>query len=125
MANIELTAADGHRFSAYRADPDGPPRGGVVVIQEIFGVNVHIRAVTDRFAAAGFVAVAPALFDRIEPGVELSYDDAGMGRGYALAWEQLDVDDAVADLAATAANLADELGARRPSAPWASASAGC
>lgn len=110
MADIELTAQDGHTFGAYRADPDGPAEAGVVVIQEIFGVNRHIRSVVDRFAAAGFVAVAPALFDRLERGIELDYDDAGMTRGYALAWEQLDVDDAIADLAATAANLAGEMG---------------
>jgi len=110
MADIELAAPDGHRFGAYRADPGGPANAGVVVIQEIFGVNRHIRSVVDRVAQAGFVAVAPALFDRLERGVELDYDDAGMARGYALAWEQLDVDDAVADLAATAATLAGELG---------------
>ena len=61
---LSLTAADSHRLSAYRADPAGKPKGGVVVIQEIFGVNHHIRAVCDRVAEAGYVAVAPALFDR-------------------------------------------------------------
>jgi carboxymethylenebutenolidase len=63
---IELTAKDGHRFSAYRAEPAGTPRGGVVVLQEIWGVNDHIRKVTDGYAAAGYVAVAPAIFDRVE-----------------------------------------------------------
>jgi carboxymethylenebutenolidase len=62
--SIELTASDKHRFGAYRAEPSGAPVGGVVVIQEIFGVNHHIRSVCDRFAAEGYVAVAPALFDR-------------------------------------------------------------
>lgn len=111
MADLELTAADGHRFHAYRSDPDGPAVGGVVVVQEIFGVNRHIRAVCDRFAADGFVAVAPALFDRLERGVELDYDDEGMARGHDLAWQRGSIDDALADLAATASALADELGA--------------
>jgi len=85
MADLTLTASDGTTFSAHRADPTGPPRGGVVVLQEIFGVNDHIRAVTDQYAAAGFVAVAPALFDRVEPGVELAYDADGMKRRQGIA----------------------------------------
>ena len=60
---IELTASDGHRLSAYVADPAGRPRGAIVVVQEIFGVTRHIRAVADQYAAAGFLALAPALFD--------------------------------------------------------------
>ena len=68
--HIKLTASDGHKFSAYRVDPAGTPKGGIVVIQEIFGVNHHIRSVADRFAALGYVAIAPALFDRIEAGFE-------------------------------------------------------
>jgi len=70
---IELTCKDGVKIGAYAARPAGAPKGGVVVLQEIFGVNHHIRAVADRFAAAGYVAVAPALFDRVEPNVELGY----------------------------------------------------
>ncbi|PYS00297.1 MAG: carboxymethylenebutenolidase [Acidobacteria bacterium] len=70
---ITLTAPDGHKVGGYRADPQGAPTGGVVVIQEIFGVNHHIRAICDRLAAAGYAAVAPALFDRIEPGFESGY----------------------------------------------------
>lgn len=62
--SLNLTASDGHRLGAYRADPSGAPVGGIVVIQEIFGVNHHIRNVCDRFAAEGYAAVAPALFDR-------------------------------------------------------------
>lgn len=61
---ITLTAADGFELGAYRADPDGAPRGGLVVVQEIFGVNTHIRSVCDRYAALGYSAVAPAVFDR-------------------------------------------------------------
>ena len=71
--NITLTAPDGHKLGAYWADPAGTPKGGVVVIQEIFGVNHHIRSVCDRLAAAGYAAVAPALFDRVEPGFECGY----------------------------------------------------
>ena len=68
-----LTAADKHRLGAYRADPKGPAKGGIVVIQEIFGVNQHIRAVCDRLANEGYAAVAPALFDRSEPNFECGY----------------------------------------------------
>lgn len=111
MGDIELTSPDGHGFSAYRADPDRPSIGGVVVIQEIFGVNRHIRSVVDRFAAEAFVAVAPALFDRLERGVELDYDEQGMRRGADLAWQRGSIDDALTDLATTASALAAELGA--------------
>ena len=77
---IELTATDGHKLAAYRADPSGTPRGAIVVVQEIFGVNHHIRAVTDAFAADGYVAIAPALFDRIERNVDLPYTAVPEGR---------------------------------------------
>mgnify|MGYP000583818209 CR=1 FL=1 len=70
---IELTAADGFKLGAYRADPEGTPRGGLVVVQEIFGVNTHIRSVCDRYAALGYATVAPALFDRLQPGFESGY----------------------------------------------------
>ncbi len=73
---ISLTASDGFNLGAYRADPPGSPKGGLVVIQEIFGVNQHIRNVCDRFAAQGYVSVAPAIFDRIEPGFESGYTPA-------------------------------------------------
>lgn len=109
MAAIELTAEDGHVLSAYRSDPEGVPLGGVVVIQEIFGVNDHIRSVADRFAAAGFVAVAPALFDRVQRGAELTYDAAGTEAGRDLAWN-LPIDHPLADLTATADHLAVEVG---------------
>lgn len=69
---------------AWREAPATAPRGGIVVLQEIFGVNAHIRAVTGRLAAAGFVAVAPSLFDPVEPAVELAYDEAGIARGREL-----------------------------------------
>jgi carboxymethylenebutenolidase len=72
---LSLTAADGHRLGAYRADPVGTPRGRVVVIQEIFGVNRHIRSVCDRLAEAGYVALAPQVFDRISPNFETGYSE--------------------------------------------------
>src|ERR1700736_4762205 len=81
--DIELSASDGHRLSAYISNAAGAPRGGIVVIQEIFGVNRHIRAVTDQYAAAGFTAVAPALFDRVERNVDIPYTDGTKGRTYA------------------------------------------
>ena len=82
--DIELSASDGHRLSAYISHPTGAPRGGIVVIQEIFGVNRHIRAVTDQYAAAGFTAIAPALFDRVERNVDMGYGPDDMKRGVAL-----------------------------------------
>jgi carboxymethylenebutenolidase len=79
---LELTAADGSGLCAYRADPAGRPRGGLVVAQEIFGINSHIRSVCDGFAADGYLAIAPALFDRYQRGFEVGYkpDDIAKGR---------------------------------------------
>jgi carboxymethylenebutenolidase len=73
---ISLTASDGFKLGGYRADPPGKPKGGLVVIQEIFGVNHHIRNVCDRFAAQGYAAVAPAVFDRVTPNFECGYTPA-------------------------------------------------
>lgn len=73
---VKLTAEDGHVLDAYRADPVDTPKGAVVVVQEIFGVNRHIRTVCDRFAKAGYVAIAPALFDRFQRGFESGYSPA-------------------------------------------------
>lgn len=88
---IELTASDGHRLAAYRADPQGTPRGAIVVIQEIFGVNDHIRSVADGFAADGYVALAPAMYDRVQRGYETGYaqDDiqAGLRIMQGLDWK--------------------------------------
>ena len=84
---IDLTTGDGATVGAYKAMPGGTPKGGIVVVQEIFGVNHHIRSVADRVAAAGYVAIAPALFDRAERGVELKYDPDGMKRGIELAYK--------------------------------------
>lgn len=82
-AMIELTAVDGHSLGAYQAGPSDA-RNGLVIVQEIFGVNRHMRAVSDQFAAAGYAVIAPALFDRVERGVELGYGDADRMRGMAL-----------------------------------------
>jgi len=79
-----LQAADGHRLAAYRAAPSGKPRGALVVVQEIFGVNSHIRSIADGYAADGWLAVAPAMFDRIERGIELGYAPADIERGRRL-----------------------------------------
>jgi len=93
---VTLKAADGVELSAYVARPDGEPRAGLVVLQEIFGVNAHIRSVADGYAANGFLAVAPALFDRIERGVELGYEGADMQRARSLL-PKLDVEKSLAD----------------------------
>lgn len=99
---IELTAADGFVLPAYRADPTGRPRGAVVVVQEIFGVNDHIRKVADGFAADGYLAVAPAAFHRVRSGVELGYtpDDMTAGRDLKAAVEALPPPGVLQDLQA-------------------------
>ena len=81
---IDLTAADGFFFPAYVAEPAGKAKGGVVVIQEIFGVNDHIRAVADGYAKEGYLAVAPAAFHRVKQNVELGYTTEDMNAGFAL-----------------------------------------
>jgi carboxymethylenebutenolidase len=80
----KLKAADGFELSAYMAKPAGTPKGGLVVVQEIFGINSHIKRVADGFAADGFLAIAPALFDRIEPGLALGYSQDEIQQGIAL-----------------------------------------
>ncbi|MSO93115.1 MAG: dienelactone hydrolase family protein [Rhodospirillales bacterium] len=84
MGYTSLKAADGHRLSAYVTEPTQKPRAGVVVVQEIFGVNAHIRELVNKFSSLGYWAVAPALFDRAEKNVELAYDDSDIERGRAL-----------------------------------------
>jgi carboxymethylenebutenolidase len=97
----QLTAADGFRLAAYRADPtgQGKPRGGLVVAQEIFGVNSHIRSVCDGFAADGYVAIAPALFDRYERGVDIGYTPEDIAHGRELKAKAA-ADVALSDVAA-------------------------
>ena len=95
------------KVDAWRADPEGAPLGALVVVQEIFGVNPHVRSVADRFAAKGYIAIAPALFDPVERYVELGYDDAGMQRGIELR-AQVGTDRAIAIVGAAAKLLQDE-----------------
>jgi carboxymethylenebutenolidase len=109
MSTIELTASDGHVLTAHLSTPTGAPRGGVVVAQEIFGVNAHIRSVADRFADAGYLAIAPALFDRQERGVEVGYDAEGLKAGAAIAWD-LPLELPLTDLRAAASHLSDAIG---------------
>ena len=104
---IRLKSSGGHELAAYRAGGADPKAPGLVVIQEIFGVNSHIRNTTDRFAAQGFAAVAPALFDRVRPGIELGYqpDDIAQGRDIR---GKIASADALADVAAAVALLRGE-----------------
>ena len=95
------------RIGGWRADPPIPPRGAVVVVQEIFGVNPHIRRVVERFAAHGFIALAPAVFDHVEPQVELDYDEAGVARGRELV-AKLGFDRVLQDVQAAIDTLQDE-----------------
>src|SRR5215470_18214961 len=97
-----IMARDGHEFQAYLAAPAGKPRGAVIVLQEIFGVNSHIRAVTDGFAAEGYTAIAPSLFDRVRRGIELGYSAEGMQEGIGYV-KQLDPEATRRDLAAAVA----------------------
>ncbi len=98
---IQLTAADGHVFDAYRAEPEAGAKGGIVVIQEIFGVNGHIRDVADGYAAEGYLAIAPAIFDRFEKGVDLDYTPDGIAIGRELkAKGNENLDNVMADVRA-------------------------
>ena len=96
--NIQIECSDGFQLGAYVAEPEGAAQGAVVVIQEIFGVNQHIREVTDGYASAGYYAIAPKIFDRIERDIELGYEEADMGKGIDLAFQQLDQAQALQDL---------------------------
>ena len=99
-ANVTIPSNDGFELGAYVAEPAAPAQGAVVVIQEIFGVNSHIRDVVDGYAAEGYYAIAPKIFDRIERDIELGYAEADMGRGIDLAFQQLDHALALADVQA-------------------------
>jgi carboxymethylenebutenolidase len=102
---ITLTAADGHSFGAYEKTPSsGEVRGGLVVVQEIFGVNAHIRRVADGYAEEGYRVIAPALFDRAEAGIELGYEGADRDRGIGLM-RAIDKGHMLADVAAAVAAL--------------------
>ena len=99
------------RVAAWLAEPAGAARGGLVVVQEIFGANAHIRAVAEGYAADGYVVLAPAFFDPVEPGVELGYDQAGYAHGRELV-TQLGLDAALQIVAAAAAWLQARLAGR-------------
>ena len=103
--HINLPTSGTQCIGAYLARPEGKPRGGIVVIQEIFGVNAHIRSVADRLAAAGYVAVAPQFFDYLESGVEMDYNADTSGRGKALV-NELGMDRAVEAVGSAAESIA-------------------
>ncbi len=108
--HIQLTAEDGHTFDAYVADP-GDAKAAIVVVQEIFGINRHIRSVVDDFANEGFLAVAPALFDRVERGVELAYTPEDRQRGMPMA-RSIGEEKPLLDIAAAMRWAADKVGSR-------------
>lgn len=102
--DIELTADDGHVLDAYEASPMSPPLGSVVIIQEIFGLTRHVRRIVEQFAAEGYRAIAPAMFDRLSHGIVLDYGDIETGRNHMqmLRWP-----DTLADVQAAITHLAD------------------
>jgi carboxymethylenebutenolidase len=101
-STITLTAADGFQSSAYLCEPAHAPKGAIVVLQEIFGVNSHIRSVADGYAAAGYRVIAPSTFDRVSPGIELGYtpDDMETGSGLKAAVEALPAPGVLQDIQA-------------------------
>lgn len=109
---MQLTAADGHEFDAYVAEPPAPWHAAIVVIQEIFGVNSHIRSVVDDFASQGFWVIAPALFDRAERHLELGYSGEEGKRGMQVAMK-VGLDAALKDIEATLKHAGQRLGSKR------------
>ena len=114
MSTIHLTAADGVQTAAYVAQPQGTPKGGIVVVQEIFGVNAHIQEVADGYAAQGYLAIAPATFHRAKAGVSLGYTPEDMQAGMALkaAIEALPAPGVLADLQAAVDYAAQHSGGK-------------
>ncbi len=104
---FRVTAEDGVELSAYVARPAGEAKGAVIVVQEIFGINAHIRSIADKYAAEGYTAIAPALFDRIEPGIELSYSPEDMGKAFGL-YPKLEPAKSLLDIAAAYKVIAKE-----------------
>jgi carboxymethylenebutenolidase len=96
---IQLTASDGHKLSAYRTEPAGKPKGALIVLMEIFGVNSHIRRITDEYAADGYLAIEPAMFDRVQPGLDIGYTQPDMETGIGIM-KKVSLDDAMKDVAA-------------------------
>jgi carboxymethylenebutenolidase len=107
---VKLRAADGHELGAYLALPAGEPIAALVVVQEIFGVNAHIRSVADGYAKDGFLCVAPALFDRIEPGIELGYEGEDVQTARSMV-PKLDFAKAIEDIQAAVDYAAEASGA--------------
>lgn len=107
--HVQLKAQDGHTLDAYVARPATEPIAALVVIQEVFGVNAHMRSVADGYAKDGFLAIAPALFDRIERGVELRYEGEDMQKAMALS-RKLNMDNMLRDTAATIDHARKESG---------------
>jgi carboxymethylenebutenolidase len=109
---VKVTASDGFELSAYLARPQGEPIGALVVIQEIFGVNKSIQAVADSYANDGFLTVAPAIMDRLEPNLQLGYGEADLKKAFGL-YPKLNPDDSLKDIAAAvkyARNIVDSVG---------------
>lgn len=102
---ISLTTSDGHTLDAYKATPSGAVKGGLVVVQEIFGINGQIRRTVDYFAEQGYVAIAPALFDRVEKGIELGYNETDFGIGRETRGKITD-DWIIADIGAAVQDIA-------------------
>ena len=102
-STIEIATQDGLTFSAYQSKPTSAPRGAIVVLQEVFGVNSHIRAIADSYAEAGYLAIAPSMFDRIERDVQLGYTSGDVSRGLRLkvAVEALPYPGVLQDIQAT------------------------
>jgi carboxymethylenebutenolidase len=103
--SINLNTSRMQCIGAYVADAAGTPKGGIVVVQEIFGVNPHIRSVVDRFAEHGYTAIAPAFFDHAESGVELGYDESAYAKARSLVSE-IPFDLAIEDVASAAEAIA-------------------
>ena len=95
---IELKAADGHTLEAYKATPEGAPKGGLVIIQEIFGLTGQMKRIADRYAKAGYLSILPAMYDRVERGLAIPYTD--MARGIEIVQNALKQDDTLADVEA-------------------------
>ena len=105
---ISITMQDGFELGAYHSAPSGQSKGVVVVIQEIFGVNGHIREVVEGYAERGYHAIAPALFDRIEPDLQLGYTEADMGKGVVLAFQGLEMVQTMKDLQSVVDHAAEQ-----------------
>ncbi len=103
--HIDLTAADGHKFSAYVAEPADEPKGALIIVMEIFGVDSHIRKVTDDYAAAGYLAIAPAFFDRVQRGLDVGYTPADIEIARGLM-QKMNFNDAVKDVEAAKTHVA-------------------